>query len=77
VKVPDVLLSGNHKLIKEWRQKQREIRTQSRRPDLFELWKLDQLSFEKKSSLLKTEVSLRIGNECDIPDPWFDNCSYD
>jgi len=71
VKVPDVLLSGNHKLIKEWRQKQRQIRTQSRRPDLFELWKLDQLSFDKRSSLLKTEVSLRIGNESDIPDPWF------
>ena len=43
MKVPDILLSGNHKLIKEWRQKQREIRTKSRRPDLFELWKLDQL----------------------------------
>ena len=66
VKVPDVLLSGNHKLIREWRQKQREIRTQSRRPDLFELWKLDQLSFIKRSSLLKTEVNLRIGNGYDM-----------
>ena len=66
VKVPDVLLSGNHKLIREWRQKQRELRTQSRRPDLFELWKLDQLSFIKRSSLLKTEVNLRIGNGYDM-----------
>ena len=70
VKVPDVLLSGNHKLIREWRQKQRELRTQSRRPDLFELWKLDQLSFNKRSSSLKTEVSLRIGNEFDIYPDW-------
>ncbi len=66
MKVPKILLSGNHKLIKEWRQKQREIRTQYRRPDLFELWKLDQLSFDSKSSLLKTEMSLRIGNGYDM-----------
>ena len=66
MKVPDVLLSGNHKLIKEWRQKQREIRTRYRRPDLFELWKLDQLSFDNTTSLLKTEVSLRIGNGYDM-----------
>ena len=66
VKVPDVLLSGNHKLIGEWRQNQREIRTQSRRPDLYELWKRDQLSFEQRSSLLKGAVSLRIGNGYDM-----------
>ena len=66
MKVPDVLLSGNHKLIREWRQMQREIRTQSRRPDLFELWRLDQLSFNKRSSFFKTEVSLRIGNGYDM-----------
>ena len=65
MKVPDVLLSGNHKLIKEWRQKQRELRTQSRRPDLFELWKLEQLLFDKRGSLMKTKMSLRIGNTFD------------
>ena len=69
VKVPDVLLSGNHKLIKEWRTKQREIRTKFRRPDLYQLWKRDQLLFEKRSSLLKNEVN----NEYDISDPWFDD----
>lgn len=36
LKVPDVLLSGNHKLIKEWRLKQSLGRTQERRPDLLE-----------------------------------------
>ena len=34
LKVPDVLLSGNHKLIKEWQKEQALIRTKNRRPDL-------------------------------------------
>jgi len=36
--VPEVLLSGNHKLIAKWRQEQREKRTEQRRPDLWERW---------------------------------------
>ncbi|MBS4211868.1 MULTISPECIES: tRNA (guanosine(37)-N1)-methyltransferase TrmD [Neobacillus] len=36
MKVPDVLLSGNHKLIEEWRNKETLRRTLLRRPDLFE-----------------------------------------
>ncbi len=35
-KVPDILLSGNHKEILKWRQKQALLRTKSKRPDLFE-----------------------------------------
>ena len=35
-KVPDVLLSGNHKLIEEWRHEQSLTRTGDRRPDLLE-----------------------------------------
>lgn len=34
LKVPDVLLSGNHKLIEEWREKESLRRTFVRRPDL-------------------------------------------
>ncbi|MBM6618468.1 tRNA (guanosine(37)-N1)-methyltransferase TrmD [Bacillus suaedaesalsae] len=34
LKVPDVLLSGNHKLIDEWREKESLRRTFLRRPDL-------------------------------------------
>lgn len=34
--VPDVLLSGNHSLIKKWRDEQRKMRTQDRRPDLWQ-----------------------------------------
>jgi len=36
MKVPDVLLSGNHKEIAKWRLEQRKTRTQQRRPDLWE-----------------------------------------
>lgn len=36
LKVPDVLLSGNHKLINAFRSEQRFIRTKQRRPDLIE-----------------------------------------
>ena len=35
-KVPDVLLSGNHKIIEEWRYAQSLERTKNRRPDLLE-----------------------------------------
>ena len=38
LKVPDVLLNGNHKLINEYRQEQKEIRTKQKRPDLYEKW---------------------------------------
>ncbi len=35
-KVPDALMSGNHKLIDEWRHEQSIKRTQDRRPDLLQ-----------------------------------------
>jgi len=35
-KVPDTLMSGNHKLIEEWRMKESLRRTWKRRPDLLE-----------------------------------------
>lgn len=36
MKVPEVLLNGNHKEIEKFKQEQRIIRTKLRRPDLFE-----------------------------------------
>ena len=36
LKVPDVLLSGNHALIRQWRREQSIIRTSCHRPDLLE-----------------------------------------
>ncbi len=32
--VPNVLLSGNHQMVRQWRQEQAQLRTQQRRPDL-------------------------------------------
>jgi tRNA (guanine37-N1)-methyltransferase len=39
--VPEVLTSGNHKQIRQWRMKQSIGRTWLRRPDLFEKFELD------------------------------------
>ncbi len=36
MKVPDVLLSGNHAEIEKWRREQALLRTKERRPDLLE-----------------------------------------
>ncbi|WP_273125514.1 tRNA (guanosine(37)-N1)-methyltransferase TrmD [Bacillus weihaiensis] len=48
-KVPDVLLSGNHKKIAEWREQESLKRTYLRRPDLLENFPLT----EKHKELLK------------------------
>ena len=33
--VPEILLSGNHELVRQWRLDQAKRRTQLRRPDMF------------------------------------------
>ncbi|MGC4101813.1 tRNA (guanosine(37)-N1)-methyltransferase TrmD [Ferruginibacter sp.] len=35
-KVPEILLSGNHKLVEEWRYEQSLLRTKEKRPDLLD-----------------------------------------
>ena len=47
--VPDVLLSGDHGKIARWRLEQRRIRTETRRPDLWQAY------VEKNASLLEAE----------------------
>jgi tRNA (guanine37-N1)-methyltransferase len=37
-RVPDVLMSGNHEKIAQWRHQQQLDRTRSKRPDLYDLW---------------------------------------
>lgn len=37
--VPDVLRSGNHRAIEQWRKQQQIERTQERRPDLWQRWR--------------------------------------
>ena len=47
--VPEVLLSGNHEKIKEWRRLQQFIITKQKRPDMFEKFlKSDLSKFDKK-----------------------------
>ena len=48
--VPEILLSGNHEKIRQWRRKQSLRRTRQRRPDMYE--KLD-LSSKQDRKLLK------------------------
>jgi len=38
MKVPEVLLSGNHRAIAQWRHEQQLERTRERRPDLWDAW---------------------------------------
>lgn len=40
--VPEVLLSGNHKAIADWRREEAIKKTEAKRPDLFEIWKSKQ-----------------------------------
>ena len=39
LEVPEVLLNGNHKLINEFHQEQKILRTKQKRPDLYEKWR--------------------------------------
>ena len=48
MRVPEVLLSGNHKEIAKWRRKQSIIRTIKKRPDLFEQFVQNGVSKEDK-----------------------------
>lgn len=50
MKVPDVLMSGNHKNIDEWRHKESLRRTYTRRPDLLDE---RELSKQEKNGLRK------------------------
>ncbi len=50
LKVPEVLLSGDHGKIAAWREKQRMARTRERRPDLWERFKaLDDQPLEREN----------------------------
>jgi tRNA (guanine37-N1)-methyltransferase len=49
LEVPEVLLSGNHEKIRQWRLKQSLLRTKQRRPDLLDRLELD----DEQKALLK------------------------
>jgi tRNA (guanine37-N1)-methyltransferase len=54
--VPEILLSGDHQKIQEWRENQSFIRTYERRPDLLKSVKLT----NKQKKLLEDLASKRI-----------------
>ena len=49
--VPEILRSGNHQLIAQWRKEQQIKRTQQRRPDLWQKW------VEEGRGVIQDEVS--------------------
>ena len=51
MKVPDVLLSGDHKKIDEWRKEESEKRTKERRPDLICKYLLVRSTLSGKTSI--------------------------
>ena len=57
-KVPEILLSGNHKEIKKWRAKQSLLRTLIRRPEIFANKK-----FSKKDLDLLKEIEKNFKEE--------------
>ena len=64
MKVPDVLLSGNHAEIRRWRKREAVSRTLARRPDLLDDARLD----EEERQILRELVAERgkgAGDECD------------
>ena len=71
MKVPDILLSGNHKEIKLWREQKMIERTLDRRNDLIsdeEYKKL--LKSNRKNQDSKETMQLHIGNEYDLYPNW-------
>ena len=55
MKVPEPLISGNHKKIDEWRMKESLRRTWQRRPDLLESYELTDLEKKLLSEIQKEE----------------------
>ncbi len=56
-KVPEVLLSGNHAKVEEWRLEQSLERTRQRRPDLYEAYMTAHPPVEKKKRRKKQKPS--------------------
>jgi tRNA (guanine37-N1)-methyltransferase len=55
MKVPDPLISGNHKKIDEWRMKESLRRTWIRRPDLLDSYELSEVEKKLLSEIKKED----------------------
>ena len=60
--VPPILLSGNHKLVDQWRRKQALRRTRQRRPDMYERLDLSSKQDKKLLKEMEEEDRERSGN---------------
>ena len=71
MKVPDILVSGNHKEINSWRRQKSIERTLERRSDLIsnENYKKS-LQRKKIMEVSNQSIEFRIGNEYDIYPDW-------
>jgi tRNA (guanine37-N1)-methyltransferase len=58
LRVPEVLLSGDHKKIARWRLKEAIKRTKARRPDLFDVWTKRELGKEEAKVLSEALAEL-------------------
>ncbi len=56
IEVPEILTSGNHEKIREWRRLQQFITTKNKRPDLFEKFLKSELSDYDKKILKKNNL---------------------
>ena len=54
--VPEVLVSGNHKLIELWKFRQALMLTKTRRPDLFDEFVKEERSFSKDERKILEEI---------------------
>ena len=74
MEVPEILRSGNHFAISNWRKKQREARTRKRRPDLYSQWLgKQQLSALSRYNVLSHTEQISNEKQYDpIEDPWWD-----
>jgi tRNA (guanine37-N1)-methyltransferase len=63
LEVPEILLSGNHAAIDEWRNEQARIRTVTRRPDLFTCKDLDKNDTYRNASFGDNDVKQRKESE--------------
>ena len=71
MKVPDILVSGNHEEIKSWRRRKSFERTLERRSDL--ILNENYKKSPQSKRIIKGNnkfMKFRIGNECDIYPDW-------
>lgn len=76
MRVPEALLTGDHKSVERWRRKEALLRTKARRPDMFAAYrpqgKLDeevfaQIAREERVAALKEPLVCRPAEEDDLP----------